>query len=284
MEPVTHFLTGACIGRAGFNRRTAYATLAATLAAEAPDLDIVWGWAGPVAGFAHHRGITHTLIAAPFVALAATGAVWLVNQVVNRYLPRRKNIELQPIRWLWVWFSAFVADLSHLLLDWTNNYGVRPFFPFNTHWYSGDLVFIAEPIIWALLLAALIFPALLGLADREVGARRTRFRGRGWAIFALTGMALLWCWRWAEHANGINLVANSNVTPTPLKRISLEPYPTIPWRWHALLETDTTWQTAEVDTHTGVVLSDPRTNALFKPPVTAATEVARRTRDRKSVV
>ena len=40
MEPVTHFLTGACIGRAGLNRKTAYATLAAVLAAEAADLDI----------------------------------------------------------------------------------------------------------------------------------------------------------------------------------------------------------------------------------------------------
>ena len=48
MEPVTHFLTGACMGRAGFNRRTAYATLAAVLAAEAADLDVFWGFAGPV--------------------------------------------------------------------------------------------------------------------------------------------------------------------------------------------------------------------------------------------
>ena len=32
MEPVTHFLTGACIGRAGLNRKTAYATMAAVLA------------------------------------------------------------------------------------------------------------------------------------------------------------------------------------------------------------------------------------------------------------
>ena len=32
MEPITHFLTGACIGRAGLNRKTAYATLAAVLA------------------------------------------------------------------------------------------------------------------------------------------------------------------------------------------------------------------------------------------------------------
>ena len=31
MEPVTHFLAGACIGRAGLNRRTAYATLAGRL-------------------------------------------------------------------------------------------------------------------------------------------------------------------------------------------------------------------------------------------------------------
>ena len=45
MEPITHFLTGACIGRAGLNRKTAYATLAAVLAAEAADIDV-----------AHHRG------------------------------------------------------------------------------------------------------------------------------------------------------------------------------------------------------------------------------------
>ena len=38
MEPITHFLTGACLGRAGLNRKTALATAATTLAAEAPDL------------------------------------------------------------------------------------------------------------------------------------------------------------------------------------------------------------------------------------------------------
>ncbi len=68
MEPVTHFLTGACIGRAGFNRKTAYATLAAVLAAEAADLDVFWGFAGPVEELKHHRGITHTFWAVPVVA------------------------------------------------------------------------------------------------------------------------------------------------------------------------------------------------------------------------
>ncbi|MGB8099574.1 MAG: metal-dependent hydrolase, partial [Terracidiphilus sp.] len=68
MEPITHFLTGACIGRAGFNRKTACATVVAVLAAEAADLDVLWGFAGPVEELKHHRGITHTFLGAPFVA------------------------------------------------------------------------------------------------------------------------------------------------------------------------------------------------------------------------
>src|SRR5271157_4703149 len=80
MEPVTHFLTGACIGRAGLNRKTAYATLAAVLAAEAADLDVLWLLAGPVEELKHHRGITHTFIAAPVLAAAVVGAVWLLDR------------------------------------------------------------------------------------------------------------------------------------------------------------------------------------------------------------
>ena len=279
MEPVTHFLTGACIGRAGLNRRTAYATLAATLAAEAPDLDILWTFRGQVAGLAHHRGITHTLIAAPAVALVITGFVWFIDWSLNRiFQSRHRNIkERQPVRWLWVFLSAFIADLSHLLLDWTNNYGLRPFFPFNPRWYAGSFVFIAEPVMWALLLAALVIPGLLGLTDREIGARRVRFRGRGWAIFALAGIVVLWCWRWTEHARGVALIENTQVASAPVKRIALEPYPVNPFRWHAILETDTYFQTAEIDTRTGLIDSDAGTDVIYKPPVTPAVEAAKAT-------
>ena len=80
MEPVTHLITGACLARAGFNRKAAYATLAMTLAAEAPDLDTLWAADGPVAAFQHHRGITHTLLGLPFEGLVVLGAVWLVHR------------------------------------------------------------------------------------------------------------------------------------------------------------------------------------------------------------
>ena len=274
MEPVTHFLTGACIGRAGLNRKTAYATLAAVLAAEAADLDILWGLAGPVEGLKHHRGITHTFIAVPVVAAIVTGAVWLYHLWRKR---RQTRTAPQPVRWAWVYISAFIASLSHILLDWTNNYGVRPFFPFNPRWYAGSFVFIAEPVLWGLLLAAIIMPWLLGLADSEIGARRKPFRGRGWAIFALCGMVIVWCWRWAEHAQAESMLQNTQVTSAPIRRLAVEPYPVNPFRWHAILETRDYYQTAEINTHTNSIDSDPLRDVLYKPADTPAVEAAKRT-------
>jgi len=319
MEPVTHFLTGACIGRAGLNRKTAYATLTAVLASEAADVDIFWGFGGPVEELKRHRGITHTLIAAPVVAAVVVGVVWLLH----RWLEARRRRKLaaihpgepladkpapdegrgvppfrqeksermehgaflgspargvpQPVSWRWLYLTALISALSHLLLDWTNNYGLRPFFPFNARWYAGSFMFIAEPVLWALLLLALIVPWLLGLVEGEIGAKRKPFRGRGWAIFALTGMVLVWGWRWAEHARAEALVENTQVAAAPVKRMAMEPYPVNPFRWHAILETQEFYQTAEVNTRTGSIDSDPRRDVLFKPSVTAATEAAKQT-------
>src|SRR3569833_460100 len=88
MEPVTHFMTGACLARTGLNRKCAYATLAMMLAAETPDIDTLWSIRGPVASFQHHRGITHTFIALPIEALVVLGFVWLVH----RWRERRHRV------------------------------------------------------------------------------------------------------------------------------------------------------------------------------------------------
>jgi inner membrane protein len=272
MEPVTHFLTGACISRAGLNRKTAYATVTAVLAAEAADIDMLWSLAGPVESLKHHRGITHTFLAAPFLAGAVVAGVWLFDR-----WRKKKATAGQPVHWGWLYGTALVAALSHLLLDWTNNYGLRPFFPFNPRWYAGSFVFIAEPVLWALLLAAIIVPWLLGLADQEIGARRKPFRGRGWAIFALVGMVGLWCWRWAEHAQAQAMVENTQLASEPARRTALEPYPLNPFRWHAIVETADFYQTAEVNTLAGAVESDPGRDLLYKPADTPAVEAAKRT-------
>jgi inner membrane protein len=301
MEPVTHFLTGACIGRAGLNRKTAYATLAAVLAAEAADLDILWGFAGPVEELKHHRGITHTFWAVPVVAGVVVAAIWLIDRLREARISRAPSFSStaadekggkartspsaasslasppQPIHWGWLYLTAFIAALSHLLLDWTNNYGLRPFFPFNPRWYAGSFMFIAEPVLWALFFLALFMPWVLGLADREIGARRKPFRGRGWAIFALVGMVVLGCWRWAEHAQAGVMLENTQVASAPVTRFALEPYPINPFRWHAILETADFYQTAEINTRTQSILSDPGQDVMYKPADTPAVEAAKRT-------
>jgi len=289
MEPITHFLTGACIGRAGLNRKTAYATMAAVLAAEAADLDIVWGFAGPVEGLKHHRGITHTFIAVPVVAAAAVGATWLYHRwIEHRRAQKLKTVQPaepgaptrpqpQPIHWQWVYLSAFISSLSHILLDWTNNYGVRPFFPFNPRWYAGSFVFIAEPALWLLLIAALVVPGILGLAEREITSRRTPFPGRNWAIFALAGMVVIWCLRYAERVQAEALILSNPITTVAVDRVAAEPYPWDPFRWHVIVETPNFYQFAEVNTKSGDIESDPQTDQLFKPLDTPAVEAAKQT-------
>jgi inner membrane protein len=269
MEPVTHFLTGACLGRSGFNRTTAYATLAMTLAAEAPDLDILWGFRGPVAGFEHHRGITHTFLGVPFVALAVTGVVWLWHR------SRRKQPVIRP-RWALVWLLSCLAVLSHIFLDWTNNYGVRPFFPFNPHWYSLDIAFIIEPVIFAALLLSLLIPAILGLADREIGAGRTLFRGRGWAIAALVVVALDLGVRAGEHHRALYLIRNTSFGDQQMLRAAAMPYPVDPFHWFALVETAGYYQTGSVDTWSETVDTSDQEDIIFKPPVTPAVMAAKR--------
>ncbi|HZD77176.1 MAG TPA: metal-dependent hydrolase [Acidobacteriaceae bacterium] len=268
MEPVTHLLTGACLGRSGFNRKTAYATLAMTLAAEAPDLDIAWGFRGPLVGFEHHRGFTHTFLAAPLIALVVTLFCWGFHRL------RRKQPPIPP-RWLLLWCFALLADLSHLLLDYTNNYGIRPFAPFQPHWYSWDIVFIFEPVMFVMLLGGLVIPALLGLVDREISSRKTVFRGRGWAIAALVGVAALYTLRGTEHARAIHLLQQTSFD-RPVVRVAAEPYPIDPFHWQGIVETDDAYHFADVNTRSDAVDIDEAAGTIYKPPVTPFVVAAKR--------
>jgi len=161
MEPVTHFLTGACIGRAGLNRKTAYATLAAVLAAEAADIDILWvcGPGGRAEAPPRHYAYPHCRaggggrrggfgVAAAPVAGGRRKPKLEAAMARDPGAPIPLRLQQQPVSWIWLYATALIAALSHLLLDWTNNYGVRPFFPFNPRWYAGSFMFIAEPVLW----------------------------------------------------------------------------------------------------------------------------------------
>ncbi len=276
MEPVTHFLSGAVLSRAGFNRRTAYATLAMTLAAEMPDLDMVWYLKGPVAGFQHHRGITHTLLGAPFEALVVTAVMWGIHRM------RRGRLEIQP-RWFVLWCFSMLAVLLHILLDYTNNYGVRPLFPFSSQWHAWSTVFIIDPFLLLVFTLALVLPAIFNLTDREMTRQRAPFRGRGLAITALALVALYYGLRSAEHSHAMELarldrvgvVADDGSSDQPVVRVDAEPFPFNPFHWHVIVETPGWFQTADVLTLTDTVTTSDKNDRIAKPPVTAAVAAAK---------
>lgn len=268
MEPVTHMLTGAVLARAGFNRKAAYATFAMLIAAEFPDIDISWSLFGPVAGFMHHRGITHTFLAIPFEAALITAYFWFTHRFRKRPTAARPN-------WLWLFLGCWLALGSHLLLDWTNNYGLRPFFPFNPHWYAGSFVFIFEPVLFAILIVALLAPWLFGLVGSEVGAPKAPFRGRGWAIAALIGIAILYVVRFDEHAKAIQ-IAEAN-QPDGTTRIFASPHPGNPFAWSTVSDTPTFYQLSTVDTWRNLIAPSAPSDTLYKAPVTLPILVAKRT-------
>jgi inner membrane protein len=275
MEPVTHFLSGAILSRAGFNRKTAYATLAMTLAAEMPDLDVLWYVRGPVAGFEHHRGITHTFLGAPFEALIVTAVMWGIHRL------RKTSAPIAP-KWPLIWLFSCCAILLHILLDYTNNYGVRPFYPFSPRWYAWSTVFIVDPFLLFVFVMALVVPALFALADREMTKRRTLFRGQGWAVAALILAGSYYGLRSVEQAQAIQLVRVNHVgaiaddsSEQPIERLAAEPYPFSPFHWHAIVETPDYFQTADVQTLGDLVTTSDKNDRIAKPEVTPAVAAAK---------
>ena len=297
MEPVTHILTGACLARTGLNRKAAYTTAAMVIAAEFPDIDTLWSLRGPVDGFRHHRGITHTFLAVPFEAALIVGLLFAVHKWrLRRSQSPPRAITAAPVRWGLLYLFALIALLSHLLLDFTNNYGIRPFFPFNSHWYAASIVFIFDPLIFLLLLAALILPPIFRLVSAEVGVRREPFVARGWAAAALLAIVALWTFREVQHNHALQIAMQQTLaqpqptspdltpsvappppdpTPTYLQpqRVLASPDPLSPFRWYSVTDFGPLYQLANVDTR--LKTYDPQQPLMFKPnasPVLRAAE------------
>lgn len=260
------------MGRAGLNRKTALATATLTLAAEAPDLDVLGRLRGPAFGFAHHRGFTHSLLGVPIDAIFVVGFVYLIWRLRGRKV---KDPNFPP-RWGLLYLFACLAGLSHILLDFTNNYGVRPFWPFSEKWYSWDIVFIFEPIMFTILLLGLIVPWLFSLIDRELGAPMHRSRGRVAASLALIGVMLMWGVRDFEHRRAVAaLNARTYEGAEPL-RVSAYPALTDPFRWYGVVETQNFFVLAAVNSLGPEVDPEDNLTIRYKPQETPVTLAAKK--------
>jgi len=274
LEPVTHLLFGAVMGRAGLNRKTALATATLTLAAEAPDLDVLSRFGGSAFGLNHHRGFTHSFLGVPIVAIAVVGFVYLLWRLRGR---KTRNPNLPP-RWGLLFAYACLAGLSHILLDYTNNYGVRPFWPFSERWYSGDIVFIVDPILLLVLTFGLILPAFFSLISEEIGARNQRLPGgRLAATLALLAVFVYWGLRDYEHGRAVAALGSRSYNGADEIRASAYPHPVNPFRWYGVVETPAFFATMDVDSLRPEVDPEAQMQIRYKPEETPVTLAAKKT-------
>jgi inner membrane protein len=269
-------LVGACLGRAGFNRKSALATLTMVLAAEAADVDVLWTLKSPVAALQHHRGITHSFAGVPFVAAGALALVYVIHRIRQRSAGAVKARGKPPVRWGHLYFFALIAALSHLPLDYSTAYGIRLFEPFNYRWYTWDIVYIVDPVIWAVLIAGLALPALFALINEEIGARRKGPQGRAGAITALICLLLIWGFRDYQHRRALNAMDSFMYRGATPQRVAAYPYMINPFRWHGVVETADFLETVPVNS-LGPEIDDSSARLFYKPEVTDVLTAAKST-------
>jgi len=272
LEPITHFLTGACLGRAGFNRKTALATATMTLAAEAPDIDVLGRFRGTVFTFAHHRGFTHSFLGLVLVSAVVIGFMYGIWRLRGR---KTKDPNLPP-RWGLLFVCAYLAGLSHILLDFTNNYGVRPFWPFWEKWYSWDIVYIVEPVLLIVLVLGLVLPSFVSLINEEIGVRQKGPKGRWAARWALIAVVLVWAVRDYEHRSAVNALAARTYQNADPIRVGAYPNWVNPFQWRGVVEAQSFFVLAEVNSLTPEVDPAGRMEIRYKPEETPATLAAKK--------
>ena len=156
MDNITHSLVGLGAGEllhrslppeadaAHQSTRHRLLLFACAVASNAPDLDLFLTrlLPQPLGYLLHHRGHTHTVLLALPQALVILALIWLLWPSARALLKASRSARAGLGGALLLGFGL------HLGMDFLNSYGVHPFYPFDTHWFYGDMIFIVEPVFW----------------------------------------------------------------------------------------------------------------------------------------
>ncbi len=260
MDNLTHSLTGLALSRAGLNRWYPSASLLLILSANVPDVDIVTALRGSLSYFEHHRGITHTVAMVPLMALLPVLFVCAVSRSIRG--------------WRAAWGISVIGVASHLLLDWTNAYGIRFLAPFSDHWFRLDLNNLIDLWIWAVLLIACVGPLLGRLVSSEIGAASGSGRGLAW--FALSFVLAYDFGRWLAHQRALEIL-NSRVYQggPPIRAAAFPVSLANPFVWSGWIERPRFVMRFDLNLRSDF---DPASGAvIYKPEPSPAIDAARET-------
>jgi inner membrane protein len=252
MDNITHTLTGLMLSRVGLNRVSPRATALLLLASSAPDIDVLTALEGSANYLHYHRGLTHSLVAIPVVALLP---VLLVRLATRKAIP-----------WKRAYAVSLIGVAIHLLMDWTNIYGVRLLLPFSEGWLNADIISVVDLWIWAALLLGVAGPWISRLVSSEIGAKPGT--GRGMALFVVCFFLAYGFGRHLLHQRAL-AVLDSRLYQNELPlRVVAVPTPANPFRWIGLVEGQGFY---EVHQNLNLLREfDPSAGRVFYKPETGA--------------
>src|SRR5215472_4747491 len=180
MDPVTHGITGALLGKGYFADNHGgcegrVAIFAATLGAVFPDVDTLTDAISrdPLAIIKYHRGITHSFFGLPFFAAALA---WLTRQVARR-------LKIEAPSWGVLTLTYGIGIASHILLDGMTSFGTRMLTPLSQKRVAWDLLFIIDLTFSSIVL----LPQITAWIYSDRAKSRSRAT-KMWILFALTAI------------------------------------------------------------------------------------------------
>jgi len=230
MMTTDHIMAGALVGEVFFRGRLGRrGVIVSAVAALVPDLDyfaVALFSNGPFASLRYHRGLSHSLLAAPLLAAAVAGVACLVC---------RKG------KFGWLFLAALAGTLCQAMLDWPTSYGTQLLAPLRATRYALDWIFIIDPYLTTILLVSLIL------------SWRCLKRGRDHYPVALRGLAVAVTYLLflgAMHHTAVQRMgselARMGVPAARVKKTACLPVPLVPFAWNA-------YYTTEGRTHRGLV-------------------------------
>jgi membrane-bound metal-dependent hydrolase YbcI (DUF457 family) len=187
MDPVTHGIAGALLGKGFFSKREErVAIFAATLGAVFPDVDIVAEIFSrdPLSIIKYHRAITHSFVALPFFAFLLALLTRALVPPLSRGIRSLRDVEAPPLALLTLIYGVGIA--SHIVLDAMTSFGTRIWYPLSTRRVAWDLLFIIDFSFTTVILV----PQLVAWIYSD--NQRSRARAlRTWLVFSVASV-LVW--------------------------------------------------------------------------------------------
>ena len=189
MDNLAHSFTSVIVGSAllpkqsTINKKRLY--ICSILIANLPDIDFVLAAFGKEFYFYQHRGFTHSLLG---MAVLVPLCLLILNKIMAPVFKENPSLQLTLCEKLIFILTQLI--FTHFFLDYLTTYGTLFLYPFSWFRFSYPLMFIIDPLYWAISGAGAV--ALFNFDLKT---------SRNYAMLAWSTIAVILClWLWENSA------------------------------------------------------------------------------------